>query len=78
VRKESHQRNRPEGLLYEDEEQRITIWVRTWGQVIEACRARLHFFQERLEYTADRESALDFLQKTHEKYLPSALRKSAD
>jgi hypothetical protein len=70
VRKEAKQRNRPEGLLYEDDEGRITVWVRTWGQIIEDCRGRLEFFQKQLEYSADKDSALEFLRKTHDKYLP--------
>jgi hypothetical protein len=70
VRKDAKQRNRPEGLLYEDDEGRITVWVRTWGQIIEDCRGRLEFFQKQLEYSADKDSALEFLRKTHDKYLP--------
>jgi len=74
VRKEAKQRNRPEGMLYDDDEGRITIWVRTWGQIIESCRARLNFFQQCLEYTADKDSAVAYLRKMHEKYLPKALK----
>lgn len=74
VWREARQRNRPEGLLYEDEEQRITIWVKTWGHIVESCGARLRFFQDRLQYNADRDSALDYLRKTHAKYLPKELQ----
>jgi Histidine kinase-, DNA gyrase B-, and HSP90-like ATPase len=73
VQKEAKQRNRPQGLLYDDDEGRITVWVRTWGQIIQDCRGRLEFFREQLEYSADRDSALAYLRKTHEKYLPKNL-----
>jgi hypothetical protein len=52
------------------------VWVKTWGQVIEACTGRLEFFEEHLQYAANQESALAYLHKTHEKYLPKALKKS--
>jgi hypothetical protein len=76
VRREARQRNRPEGILFEDEENRITVWVHTWGQIIESSRSRLSFFKEKLEYSADQDSGLDYLRKTHNKYLPKAVHDS--
>jgi hypothetical protein len=75
VRREARQSNRPEGLLHDDEEQRIKIWVKSWGQIIEDCRARLTFFQEKLQYAANQDSGLAYLQRTHDKYLPKGLKK---
>jgi hypothetical protein len=63
--------SRPEGILFEDEENRITVWVHTWGQIIESSRGRLEFFKEKLEYSADQDSGLEYLRKTHDKYLPT-------
>jgi hypothetical protein len=74
VQRETRQRNRPEGLLYDDGEGRTTVWAKSWGEVIEECRGRLEFFQKHLEYTADQESALAYLRKVHEKYLPPLLK----
>lgn len=71
VRKKAHQRNRPRDLLYEDEEARITIWVKTWGQLIQSCKARLEFFQKELKYSAERDSGIAYLRRVHEKYLPA-------
>jgi len=71
VRKKANQRNRPRDLLYEDEEERITIWVKTWGQLIQSCKARLEFFQKELKYSAERDSGLAYLRRVHEKYLPA-------
>jgi hypothetical protein len=68
------QKDRPEGLFHESNDGKIKIWVKTWGQVIEDCRARLRFFQEKLQYQADESSALAFLQRAHDKYLPPSLR----
>ncbi len=71
VRKKANQRNRPKDLLYEDEEERVFIWVKTWGQLLESCRARLEFFQRELKYSAEKDDAIAYLRKMHEKYLPT-------
>jgi hypothetical protein len=78
ARREASQSNRPEGLLYDDKEQRIEVWIKSWGQVIESCRCRLRFFQEHLQYAANQESALAYLHKTHDKYLPKSLKKPGE
>jgi len=65
------QSNRPEGLVYETESPNLKVWIKDWGNVLESCRARLSFFQERLQYTPEDQSALEKLRKLHEKYLPS-------
>lgn len=74
ARREARQRNRPEGLVYDDEELRITVWSKTWVQLLQECKARLNFFKQRLDYEADRASALNYLKKAHEKYIPTAVK----
>ena len=69
VTRKVSQRDRARGILFQDEEQRITIWVKTWSQVINDCKARLRFFEEKLNYTPDRDSSLEHLSSTYEKYL---------
>ena len=68
VRKVS-QRDRAHGILFQDENQRITIWIKTWSQLINECRTRLRFFEEKLNYTPDRDSSLEHLNATYQKYL---------
>lgn len=77
VRRRAKQRNKPEGLLHDDETQRVFIWVKSWSQIIEDCKKRLEFFQEQLNYSADRNSAVAYLRETHAKYLPKCLQKTA-
>jgi hypothetical protein len=76
-RKTTGQQHRPDGVLHAADDRRMVIWVKTWAQVIQSCKARLQFFQDRLQYMADANTALEHLQKTHEKYLPKHLRKGA-
>ncbi len=74
--RDARQRGRPEGLFYDDEELRITAWAKTWGQIIQECKARHNFYKKHLEYDADKDSARAYLQKAHEKYLPKAIAES--
>jgi hypothetical protein len=48
---------------------RFSIFVKTWAQVIEENRIRLQFFQERLEYQADKGASLKHLQEHYAKFL---------
>jgi hypothetical protein len=73
VRWRAKQHNRPEGLLHDPEEGRVVIWVKSWGQIVESARGRLQFFQEQLQYSADDESALEYLRNIHQRYLPKAI-----
>lgn len=50
-----------------------SIWVKTWAQVLEDNRSRLQFFQEQLQYEADKGTALKKLQKRHSKLLEGVL-----
>jgi hypothetical protein len=47
----------------------VTVGIKTWGELIDENRARLQFFQEHLQHTADESSAIRFLQEKHSKFL---------
>ena len=47
----------------------ITVGIKTWAQVIEESKARLQFFQEKLEYQVDDETALKHLGEKYQKFL---------
>ncbi len=51
----------------------VSIWVKTWAQVLEENRTRLQFFQERLEYEADKGASLKHLQEHYAKFLEGVL-----
>jgi len=69
VARKVSQKDRARGILFQDEEQRITIWVKTWSQIVNDCRSRLRFFAEKLNYAPDRDSSLAHLKATYHKYL---------
>ncbi len=78
ARRKANQRGRVEGIVFDDSELNITVWAKTWGQLIQECKGRLQFFKKHLDYEADRESAKDYLQKAHEKYLPTTVQPPED
>ena len=73
AQREANQRGRPPGLAYDDRDENIEIWVKTWSQVIQNCRSRLTLYEKELKYNADDDSALAYLNKTHSKLLPEHL-----
>ena len=69
---EANQRGRPQGQVYDDAELNITVWVKTWAEVINNARARLSFVNTQLAYQATNDSAKAYLEKTHAKFIPKA------
>jgi hypothetical protein len=66
------QKDRARGILFqsaETDDLQVTIWVKTWSQIVNECRARMRFFAEKLNYTPDRDSSLLHLKATYHKYL---------
>lgn len=70
ARSEARQALRPPGLIHQDGELPLTIWAKTWGEILDDCRGRLSFYQKQLEYQATRESGTKYLQEVHAKVLP--------
>lgn len=50
-----------------------TVAIKTWGEIIEENRARLQFFQEHLQHSADDSQALKYLQERHAALLDGVL-----
>jgi len=72
AKSDSSQPHKPLGQVYEGltKNGRITVWIREWADVINCARARLDFLNTCLSYEADRDSATNYLLKTHAKYIP--------
>jgi len=68
AQQETRQKNRPNGIAWENEN--ITVWAKTWAEVINDARTKLSFFNQQLAYAADRDSAKEYLQKTHSHFIP--------
>ena len=70
ARNDATQPDRPKGQVWISPNGQITAWVREWAEVINTAKARLQFINESLSYEADRDSAKEYLKKTHEKFIP--------
>ena len=67
ARLEVHTANQPSGMLWQSTDQRITIWVKTWSQILNSSKARLQVFQKELNYSADRDASLEYLKQAYAK-----------
>lgn len=70
VRRQATQKNRPPGLVHDDQSEPVTVWVFTWSQLLQQARARLEFFRKELNYNATQDIANAHLQRVYAKYLP--------
>lgn len=70
ARSKSKQRGWPRGKISDLADQNITVWGRTWSEVIDEARTRLKFINKQLSYEADRDSSKSYLKKTHAKFIP--------
>lgn len=52
---------------------RHIVGIKTWGELIEENRARLQFFQEHLQHSADESAAIKYLQERHSRYLEGVI-----
>jgi hypothetical protein len=74
VEEDVSQANRPEGILYQSRGGDVTVWVKTWAEVLQECEGRMKFYKQQLEYSATQASGLEHLKATYEKYLPDVLK----
>ncbi|HDL7774067.1 TPA: ATP-binding protein [Yersinia enterocolitica] len=65
---EATQNDRAKGLIHDKDN--ITVWIYTWAEIISMAKTRLSFFQNQLNYEANRESATKYLIETHNKFIP--------
>lgn len=54
----------------------VIVGVKTWAELIEENRARLQFFQEKLNHEADESEALRYLQEKHSQFLEGVIVES--
>lgn len=66
----ARQRDRKPGLTFESKEGQVEVWAFTWTEILSNARTRLEFINKSLAYRADRDSAKDYLIRTHQKYIP--------
>ncbi len=70
AKRKARQRDKPEGLVFDDAEQNIQVWAYEWEEMIANARTRLQFINQNLSYEADQDTAKTYLQKAHAKFIP--------
>ena len=56
----------------------ITVGIKTWAEVISENKARLQFLQEHLQFKANENEALNYLQKRHKQFLEGVFDHDSD
>ena len=72
---ESQMENQPRGVVYQSKADarrnyNMTIWAKSWSEIIEECTTRLKFFQDRLNYNASQSSGTKYLREAYPKFIP--------
>jgi len=63
-----------DGVIYKTtKKQDITIWLKTWSELIAENKHRLEFIRDKLNYNIDKEQALDHLKKTYSAYIEGVI-----
>ncbi|MBU1192452.1 MAG: ATP-binding protein [Gammaproteobacteria bacterium] len=69
TQRKANQDGRPKGVLFRDtKDADVTIWVKTWSQIIRENKYRLEFVREKLNYEIDQNDALQHLRDTYSQF----------
>ena len=67
---EANPPGRPGGKMYHDAELNLTVWIKTWTEVINDARARLGLVNQQLADEAKGGRAQSLLSQAHAKFIP--------
>ena len=73
VTREMQTSNVPRGVLFQADDRALTIWIKTWSEIFAENKARLQFFQEKLEHQVDQGSALKHLQERYKDFVEGVI-----
>ncbi|WP_331759443.1 ATP-binding protein [Streptomyces sp. NBC_01579] len=71
ILRDIRQKDRPEGL-YDDQDD-YEVWVKSWGEILEAAEKKLLFFKNQLDYEATDERVTQHLRESYSRFIPEAL-----
>ncbi len=70
ARAESNQKGAPRGRIFEMASPNLSIWIKTWSEVLQENKHRLGLFQQHLELKANQDDGLQYLREKHKELLP--------
>lgn len=65
----SRGKDMPHGLIHRDTNKPISIWCKSWGEIIQENKSRLTFIQEKLNYRVDRGGNLEYVRQRYQDIL---------
>lgn len=74
VRAQARQLDTPVGVVSRPLQGRVTVWAKTWSEIIDDCQQRLKFVEEKLAYKSTRDAGVEYLRREHDRFLPDILR----
>src|SRR5215470_11902040 len=66
----ANQSNREAGIVVDSQQRNFVVRAVTWAQIIQDARHRLSFVRDALDYSSTTDNGMDYLRRTHSKYLP--------
>jgi hypothetical protein len=69
AQQESKMEGMPPGVIWRGASGRTTVWCKAWAEIIQDNKARMQFFQEKLQFRVDRGANLEFLRKRYDELL---------
>ena len=68
-----------DGVIYKTSKKRnITIWLKTWSELIAENKHRLEFIRDKLNYNVDKEDAINHLKSTYSEYIEGVIPEEAE
>lgn len=78
ARMRTRQKDKPKGQIFQSDDGRVEVWVKSWAEIIEACKSRMKFVQDHLKANVDRESSLKHLKQTYANVLAGVAEEYAE
>jgi hypothetical protein len=76
AKRERSQQGYSDGVIYrsnQTDEMDITIWVKTWSELINECKHRMEFLKTHLDYNIDANEGLKYLREKYAEYTKGVL-----
>lgn len=78
ARAEARQQGRPVGCVldYAEGFTRVRVWLKTWSELIEDCRDRLHYFKDHFNHDPSVEQAFAYLEHSNAGIVSETVRQT--
>ncbi|MFE0200603.1 ATP-binding protein [[Kitasatospora] papulosa] len=71
ILRDIRQKDKPAGLC--DDQDDYEVWVKSWGEIMDAAERKLLFFQRQLNYEATDDRVTQHLRESYSHFIPDAL-----